>query len=159
MIIEQETRTVIKAEEGKTLVRKSDGRVAGQVVHLGYNYYEAGMLLENPKLATPDDYEEADAPAEGEAPKPNDFARMKQMCSIIEKERKAFDGRNLTVEEMLLVKELAPRLGYEIKVGDAVKQGQKFSHNDKLYEVLQDHTILPHYEPSENTVNLYKEVK
>lgn len=159
MIIEQETRTVIKAEEGKVLVRKSDGRAVGSTVHLGYNYYEAGLQREVPKLMTPDDYEEVDAPAEEEKQPASDYPRMKQMASVIARERSAFSGRNLTASEMVEVRDLAPRWGIDTgKEGDRVKSGQKFWYAGTLYEVLQDHEVLPHYYPCENTAGLYKEV-
>lgn len=158
MIIEQESRTIIKAEEGKVLARKSDGSIAGATVHLGYNYYDAGLMRETPKLMTPDDYIEVDAPAEGEAKPHSDYPRMKQMVSVLAKEREAFDGRALTPAEMAEVADLAPRFGLEIKEGDDVKAGQKFSYAGKLYSVLQDHTVLPYYYPSANTANLYAEV-
>ena len=60
MKIEQKTITTIKADEDKLLVRKSDGWIAGEQITLGYDYYEAGILLKEPHLAKPDDYEEID---------------------------------------------------------------------------------------------------
>ena len=60
MIIEQETITTIKADEGKILVRKSDGQIVGDTIHLGYDYYDAGVVLSNPRLMKPEDYEEID---------------------------------------------------------------------------------------------------
>ena len=62
MRLEQKAITTIHADDGKLLVRKSDGHVAGESVTLGYNYYEAGIPLSEPHLETPDDYEEQDKP-------------------------------------------------------------------------------------------------
>ena len=62
MQIIQETRTIIKAEDGKVLRKKTTGKVVGDTVHLGYDYYEAGVPLAEPRLAVPDDYEEIDIP-------------------------------------------------------------------------------------------------
>ena len=62
MKLEQKAITTIHADEGKQLVRKSDGHIAGESVTLGYNYYEAGIPLSEPHLETPDDYEEQDKP-------------------------------------------------------------------------------------------------
>ena len=45
MRLEQKAITTIHADDGKQLVRKSDGQVAGESVTLGYNYYEAGINL------------------------------------------------------------------------------------------------------------------
>ena len=79
MIIEQETRTTIKADEGKLLVRKSDGQIVGGTIHLGYNYYEAGVALSNPRLETPEDYEEIDKPEDyGQTPIINHVRRLKR---------------------------------------------------------------------------------
>lgn len=158
MIIEQNQTTVIKAEEGKTLVRKSDGAPVGTTVHLGYDYYDAGMLREAPKLTTPDDYEEVDAVQTEEMPV-SPLPRLKQMASVIARERLKFNSLALSAEEAVQVADLAPRWGKEIgKEGEEVKAGMRFLYGDSLYEVLIDHTVLPHYYPNANTGKLYKEL-
>ena len=79
MIIEQETRTTIKADEGKILVRKSDGQIVGDTIHLGYDYYDAGVVLSNPRLMKPEDYEEIDIPKDYEqTPIINHVRRLKR---------------------------------------------------------------------------------
>ena len=45
MRLEQKAITTIHADDGKQLVRKSDGQIAGESVTLGYNYYDAGINL------------------------------------------------------------------------------------------------------------------
>ena len=45
MRLEQKEITTIHADDGKLLVRKSDGQIAGYSVTLGYNYYDAGINL------------------------------------------------------------------------------------------------------------------
>lgn len=158
MIIEQKQTTVIRAEEGKTLVRKSDGVHVGTSRHLGYDYYDAGMLREAPKLMTPDDFEEVDAePIEAAPVSP--LPRLKQMLSVIARERLRFNDLALSAEEAVQVADLAPRWGKEIgREGEEVKAGMRFLYCDQLHEVLADHTVLPHYYPNANTEKLYKEL-
>ena len=153
------TRTVIEAEEGKILMRKSDGWIAGKSYPLGYNYYEAGVPLAEKKLETPDDYVEIDAPENYEAPIIiNQSKRMERMTQLLEEEKKEFKNRGLSAVDMIKHQQFAPKWGIDIKEGDGVVKGDKFTYEGKLYAVLQDHTILAHYEPSINTASLYVEV-
>lgn len=153
------TRTIIEAEDDKVLARKSDGWIAGERVHLGYNYYEAGIPLAEKKLETPDDYEEIDAPEGYEAPIIiNQSKRMERMERLLEEEKREFKNRGLSAVDMIKHQQFAPKWGEDIKEGDTVVKGDKFTYEGKLYAVLQDHTILPHYYPSINTAALYVEV-
>ena len=52
----------IIASEGKWLKRKSDGKLFGKRVTLGYTYYLGGKRLEEPLLELPEHYEDADLP-------------------------------------------------------------------------------------------------
>lgn len=159
MKIEQKTITTIKADEGKLLVRKSDGWVAGEQVTLGYNYYEAGVALSNPRLEQPDDYEEIDIPEDYEVkPIINHVQRLKRTKELIEQNTKEMNELDLSTEEALQVVEWFPKWGVDFKEGDTVTRGTKFQYEGKLYEVLQDHTILAHYYPSIDTASLYTEV-
>ena len=159
MKLEQRTITTIVAEEGKLLVRKSDGWLAGERHTLGYNYYEAGMPLSAANLEKPDDYMEIDKPEDYEKKPIIDQAkRMERMEQLLNEEKKEFKNRGLSAEEMITHKQFAPVWGVDIKEGDAVVKGDKFTYDGKLWSVLQDHTILAHYEPSINTASLYVEV-
>lgn len=159
MKIEQKTITTIKADEGKFLVRKSDGWVAGEQVTLGYNYYEAGVALSNPKLEQPDDYMEIDKPEDYEVkPIINHVQRLKRTNELIQKNIKEMNELELSAVDALEVVEWFPKWGVDIKEGDSVTKGTKFQYEGKLYAVLQDHTILAHYYPSINTASLYVEV-
>ena len=159
MKLEQRTITTIVAEDGKLLVRKSDGWLAGERHTLGYNYYEAGMPLAEAKLELPDDYIEIDKPEDYEQkPIINQAKRMERMEQLLNEEKREFKNRGLSAEEMIAHKQFAPKWGEDIKEGDAVVKGDKFTYNGKLYAALQDHTILAHYEPSINTASLYVEV-
>ena len=161
MKIEQKTITTIVADEGKLLVRKSDGWVAGEQVTLGYNYYEAGVALSNPKLELPDDYMEIDKP-EGYEVKPiiNHVQRLKRTNELIKRNTQEMNELNLSAVDALEVVEWYPKWGVDegFKEGDTLTKGTKFKYEGKLYAVLQDHIILAHYYPSANTASLYVEV-
>ena len=58
--------TVITAEDGMMLRRKSDGLVMGKQVYLGYTHYLNGEVLEKPMLEIPEHYEEIEEPIESE---------------------------------------------------------------------------------------------
>ena len=159
MRIEQKTITTLVAEEGKLLCRKSDGWVAGEQITLGYNYYEAGVGLSQPKMETPDDYEEIPIPEDYEVkPIINQEKRLARITELLNREKQDFKTLGLSAEQMLTHKAFAPKWGEDIKEGDSVVKGDKFTYEGKLYAVLQDHTILPHYYPSVNTAALYVEV-
>lgn len=159
MKIEQKTITTIKADEGKLLVRKSDGWVAGEQITLGYNYYEAGVALSSPRLEKPDDYEEIEKPEDyEEKPIINHVQRLKRAKELIERNTKEMNELNLSAVDALEVIEWYPKWGVDFKEGDEVKKGFKFQFEGELYAVLQDHTILAHYEPSINTASLYVKV-
>ena len=159
MKIKQVVNTVIYAEEGNVLARKSDGWIAGKSYPLGYNYYEAGVPLAEKKQEVPDDYEEIDAPEGYEAPIiVNQSKRMERMNQLLDEEKKEFKNRGLSAVEMIKHKQFAPQWGIDIKEGDSLVKGDKFTYDGKLWSVLQDHTIMPHYYPSINTASLYVEV-
>lgn len=161
MKIEQTTRTIIKADEGKILVRKSDGHVVGDVVHLGYDYYDAGIVLSNPRLMKPSDYEEIDRPEDYEVkPIINHVQRLKRAQELIKQNTAEMNELHLSAADALQVVEWFPQWGVDegFTVGDTVTKGLKFKYNGKLWAVLQDHTILEHYYPSINTASLYVEV-
>lgn len=143
------------------LRRKNDGWVAGESVTLGYNYYEAGVGLSQPKMETPDDYEEFVKPEDYEVkPLIDQDKRLTRITELLNREKQEFKTLGLTPEQMLTHKAFAPKWGEDegFRDGDAVVKGDKFTYEGKLYAVLQDHTILPHYYPSVNTAALYVEV-
>lgn len=159
MKIEQKTITTIVAEEGKLLVRKSDGWIAGDKITLGYNYYEAGVALSKPHLEVPDDYMEIDKPEDyEEKPIVNHVKRLKRTNELIKRNTEEMNELNLSAVDALEVVEWFPKWGVDFKEGDTVTKGTKFQYEGKLYAVLQDHTILAHYYPSINTASLYVEV-
>ena len=161
MKILQETRTIIKADEGKLLVRKSDGWIAGEQLSLGYNYYEAGVALSSPRLETPDDYEEIDKPEDYEVkPIINHVKRLKRAKELIAQNTKEMNELILSAVDALEVKSWFPTWGVDegFREGDTITKNTKFQFEGKLYACLQDHTIMPYYYPSINTASLYVEV-
>lgn len=161
MRIEQITTTRIFADDGKVLRRKSDGIVLGDQVSLGYDYYEAGVGLSEARLMTPEDFEEIDIPEDYEKnPVINHVKRLKRTKEIIKQNTMEMNSLGLSSEEALEVVDWYPKWGEDegFKEGDAIVKGTKFQFDGKLYAVLQDHTIMAHYEPSINTASLYVEV-
>lgn len=157
MRIEQITITKIIAEDGKILKRKNDGHYYGTEVTLGYNYYEAGVILSQPKLETPDDYEEVDMPEKWEErPIIDHVKRLKRANELVQKNHEEINTLGLTDEQALEVKEMFPM--WNEFVDKVITTGTRFQYEGNLYEVLQDHTVLSHYQPSINTAALYKEV-
>lgn len=157
MKIEQITFTKIIAEEGKILKRKNDGHYYGTEVTLGYNYYEAGVALSQPKLETPDDFEEVDKPENWEErPIIDHVKRLKRANELVKKNHEEINELELTAEQALEVKEMFPM--WDEFVDKTITAGTRFQYDGKLWEVLQDHTVLSHYQPSINTAALYKEV-
>ena len=161
MKIEQITRTIIKADEGKLLVRKKDGWIAGSEASLGYNYYEAGVALSSPRLETPDDYEEIDKPEDYEVkPIINHVKRLKRAKELMAQNTKEMNTLELSAVEALEVVDWFPEWGVDegFREGDTIAKNTKFQYEGKLYACLQDHVIMPHYYPSVNTASLYVEV-
>lgn len=160
MRLEQKTITTIVADVGKLLVRKSDGWVAGERVTLGYNYYEAGVALSEPRLSKPEDFEEITKPENyEEKPIINHVQRLKRTKELIERNTKEMNALTLSPTDALEVMEWYPKWGDEgFREGDRVERNTKFQCDGKLWAVLQSHIIMAHYYPSINTASLYVEV-
>lgn len=161
MKIEQITTTRIIADEGKVFRKKSDGIIYGDTVSLGYDYYDAGVGLSEAKLLTPDDFEEIDTPEYyHEKSVINHVKRLQRAKELIKQNTKEMNSLGLSAVEALEVVDWYPKWGEDegFKEGDTITKGTKFQFDGKLYAVLQDHTIMAHYEPSINTASLYVEV-
>lgn len=154
MTTEQITTTIIKADEGKVLRRKSSGAIYGKTVHLGYNYYDAGVGLSEAKLDTPDDFEEIDKPEDYNEFKIDQVKRLIRIKDLVEDNKNNINTFGLTNEESLQVIDWFPVW----KANVELKTGEKISYNGKLYEILQNHTSQDGWEPSINTASLFKEV-
>lgn len=160
MRLEEKKTTIIYADEGMVLRNKRTGAIVADAISpfsLGYDYYELGIGLREPRLLTPEDFEEVEGTME-HPPVIDQAWRLAQIERKLEEEKQAFKTLGLTAEQMIAHKGFAPKWGEDIKEGDSVVKGDKFTYEGKLYAVLQDHTILPHYYPSANTAALYVEV-
>lgn len=174
MKLEQKTITTIVADEGKMLVRKSDGHIAGEQITLGYNYYDAGLPLKEPYLETPDDYEEIDKPVTLDESadvdktevammieeKKAEMKRLKRVSLIMKSIQDELDNLHLSPKEALEIKDLYYHFGEgTFSVGSHVTKCMKCQHLGKLYSVIKEHTILPHFSIDNNTIGtLYAEV-
>lgn len=154
MTTEQITTTIIKADEGKVLRRKSSGAIYGETVHLGYNYYDAGVGLSEAKLDTPDDFEEINKPEDYNEFKIDQVKRLIRIKDLVEDNKNNINTFGLTNEESLQVIDWFPAWKANMKL----KTGEKILYNGKLYEILQDHTSQDGWKPSINTASLFKEV-
>lgn len=54
--------TVLIADEGKVLQRKTSKEIVGEELWLGKSYYIGGVLQDPPHLDVPEDFEEVDKP-------------------------------------------------------------------------------------------------
>lgn len=162
MKIEQTPSTTIIAEEGMLLKRRSDGHIAGEEVALGYNYYDAEVLMRYPYLEKPEDYEEIVKPDDWEEkPLVDDKARLRRVDELIVRNREEMNSLGFSDEEALEFKHWYPiwkkDKGY--RVGDTAKQGNLFQCHGTLYRILEDHIIMEMYEPCEDTRHLYEKVQ
>lgn len=152
--------TTLYADEGKVLVNKRTGAVVADSevgITLGYDYYELDIGLKEPYWLTPNDFEEVEGSIE-HPPVIDQAWRLEQITRKLEREKKEFKTLGLTAEEMLTHKAFAPKWGEDIKDGDSVVRGNKFTFEGKLYNVRQNHVVNIANVPSVNTAALYEEV-
>lgn len=154
MTTEQITTTVIKADEGKVLRRKSSGAIYGETVHLGYNYYDTGVGLSEAHLDTPDDFEEIDKPEDYEAFKIDQVARLNRITALVEAEKAGINTLDLTDKESLEVIDWFPVW----EAGKMLTEGEKVAYNGTLWKVRQTHTSQKGWEPSVSTAALFEAV-
>lgn len=161
MRIEQTTTSRLIADEGKVLIRKSDGYIVGSSHSLGYDYYEANVPLSHPHAFTKDDFEEIDRPAEWKEPNPiNQIARLKRTDEIIKRNREEINNLGLSDSQALEVRHWFPTL-YEtdgFQEGDAISAGTRVQYEGKLYAAMQDGIISTAFVPSLATAALWCEV-
>lgn len=155
----QKTVTTMVAKEGKLLRRKGSD-AAFESITLGFDYYDDGVPLATRQLQGIENYEVIDKPENWEdvGAEINQSKRLEKITQILNEEKREFKNRKLTAEQMIKHKAFAPKWGEDIKEGDAVVKGDKFTYEGKLYAVLQDHTVLAINAPSIATASLYVEV-
>lgn len=161
MRLEQKTVTTIIADEGKLLKRVSDGLILGERITLGYDYYDAGVGLAEPRLMKPEDFEEIVKPENYEQPQViNQVKRLQRTDELIKQNTKEMNSLHLSPTDALQVKHWYPTWGVDegLLEGDEIEKGTWFQYEDKLYAALQTHTIQAIYPPSIHTAALYTEV-
>ena len=152
--------TTLYADEGKVLVNKRTGAVVADSkvgIDLGYDYYELGIGLKEPHWLTPDDFEDVEGSIE-HPPVIDQAWRLEQIARKLEQEKQEFKTLGLSAEQMLTHKAFAQVWGEDLKDGDSVVRGDKFTFEGKLYNVRQNHVINIANVPSVNTAALYEEV-
>ena len=154
MTTEQITTTVIKADDGKVLRRKSSGAIYGETVHLGYNYYDTGVGLSEAHLDTPDDFDEIDKPEDYEAFKIDQVARLNRITALVAAEKSGINTLDLTDKESLEVIDWFPQW----EAGKQLTEGEKVAYNGTLWRVRQTHTSQEGWEPSVSTAALFEAV-
>ena len=155
MTTEQITTTVIKADDGKVLRRKSSGAIYGERVHLGYNYYDSGVGLSEPHLDTPDDFEEIDKPEDYEAFKIDQVKRLNRITALVAAEKSGINTLDLTDKESLEVIDWFPVW----EAGKTLTEGEKVAYNGTLWRVRQTHTSQEGWEPSVSTAALFEAIE
>lgn len=155
----QKTVTTMVANEGKLLRRKGSD-AAFDCIALGFDYYDTGVPLATRQLQCIENYEVIDRPEDWEdvGAKVDQSKRLEKITQILNEEKREFKNRGLTAEQMIAHKAFAPKWGEDIKEGDTLVKGDKFTCEGKLYAVLQDHTVLAINAPSIATASLYEEV-
>ena len=151
--------TRIEAEDGKLLRKINTGAIVGKKVTLGYNYYDNGYALDKPYLEKPEDYEEVDEYEDWEEkPLIDQSKRLERISMLLQAEKQEFKNRGLDAVHLIRFSQFAPKWGEDIKVGDKLVKGDKFTYNGKLWSVLQEHNVIEDYYPSINTASLYVQV-
>ena len=98
-------------------------------------------------------------PEEGSAADPyvtSDYGVVAGVLNAEKSVRAGIQTMDLTDEESLEVKSMYPE--WESKMGQQVNEREKFQYNDKLWKVLQQHTVQENWKPGEGTESLYTEV-
>lgn len=155
MTTEQITTTIIKADEGKVLRRKSSGAIYGETVHLGYNYYDSGVGLSEPHLDTPDDFEEIDKPEDYESFKIDQVKRLNRITALVAAEKAGINTLELTDKESLEVIDWFPAW----EAGKTLTEGEKVAYNGTLWRVRQTHTSQDGWQPSIDTASLFEHIE
>ena len=153
MKIENITSTVLIADEGKVLRRKSSGAIYGRKLHLGYNYFDTGIGLSEPHLDTPDDFEEVDEEQNKEF-EINQVKRLNRITALISAEKQGINNLGLTDKESLEVMDWFPAW----EAGKTLTEGEKVAYNGTLWKVRQTHTSQEGWEPSISTASLFEAV-
>lgn len=154
MRIEQITTSRLIADEGKVFRRKSDGFIMGDIITLGYDYYDAGVGLAHPHAARPEDFEEVDMPDYEAAPVIDQVKRLQRTSELIKQNTKEINSLGLSDNDALKVKEWYPH--WEDFIGQTIEAGFVTLYADNLWRARQTHTAMEIYPPSMDTAALYE---
>lgn len=154
MRIEQTIHSTMKADEGKVFIRKSDGRIMGKEIPLGYDYYDAEVELSAPHAANPSDFEEVDMPDYESAPVIDQVKRLQRTSELIKQNTEEINSLGLSDNDALKVKEWYPH--WEDFIGKTIEVGFVTLYADNLWRARQTHTALEIYPPSMETAALYE---
>lgn len=130
-----------------------------------YNAYQQGATSITTDIVS--EYEEylrytANARAQvmsdfGETPPaPKATVLSTRICDVVKFVNMTANAAQISDKEALSIKSVYPR--WETKIGEAVTAGIKLQYNDKLYKVLQAHTVQKQWKPGTGTESLYTEV-
>lgn len=86
----------------------------------------------------------------------SDYSVVAGLLNAVSAVKSGIQTIELTDEESLEVKPMYPE--WESKMGQQVNVGEKYQYNDKLWKVLQAHTVQENWKPGEGTESLYTEV-
>ena len=153
MKIENITSTVLIADEGKVLRRKSSGAIYGRKLHLGYNYFDTGIGLSEPHLDTPDDFEEVDEEQNKEF-EIDQVKRLNRITALVASEKQGINNLGLSDRESLEVMDWFPAW----QAGVQLNEGEKVTYNGTLWRVRQTHTSQDGWQPSISTASLFEAV-
>ena len=155
MKTENVTITKLVADEGKVFRKKSSGVIYGDTIHLGYDYYDAGVGLSQADLLTPEDFDEIEIPEDYEVtPVIDQVKRLQRTSELIKQNTEEINSLGLSDNEALKVKEWYPH--WEDYIGKEIAEGFITLYNDNLYRARQTHTAMEIYPPSLDTASLYE---
>lgn len=111
------------------------------------DYVQYLELIKEIKNKVGNDFLKEDVVQESSTPKQSDLVKLLMMT---------INSMDLTDQQSLQVKSLYP--DWKDFIGKSLEQDKKIKYNNKLYKVVQTHTVQEQYFPSINTASLYTEV-
>ena len=149
------SKVVLHEEMVKAYLTPEDAEVSAQAEDSGmfksYAFDDAEFreILASEEWTNPD----------GEAQNPvhtSDFGVVAGIANAGKVIKSGIQTMNLTDEESLEVREMYPE--WESRMGEQVNVGEKYLYDNKLWKVLQQHTVQENWKPGEGTESLYTEV-
>lgn len=110
-------------------------------------YEEYLRLLKEIKNKVRKDFQIEENPSKGIKPKQSDLIKLLTMT---------INQMSLSDEQSLEVQSLYPN--WEDCIGKQLQQGSKIQYDDKLFKVVQTHTVQEDWKPGINTASLYTQI-